>query len=480
MGRRSKGYGSRLDRNFGLPPIDRPITRKAYGLYPSGGKGLGEYGSIAFPTVVEAYNRESDYKRWKLGQEYYFGLGRSWGDYEIRALVRFLNNNPLATDELDEAGSKEITTIFPSSSSPEKAWYVGTRTRGSFLLPSAIQAANITLNTSDPDPANHTLVYDVSGMYNAEQIGIYNVCIGDQFEDSAQGPNYPDDLVERDVGSVALTLISVNAASGTLVFDLSTPHVRVQRNGRVYWSRAEYDPAAPLSWKADGTRHLCSSFSFFCCCPDHLGGALANLDQPGVSRANHDVFPLPNANRTVVSAWEREGAGYYRQWRSLSPRRDQRRECKHIHAVRWSCGVPWLEPDDYPTSEDRDWLELAGEVERGFRADEVMEYFRKRRVSWDRFIMTMAESVGLTLFPGGDVRDAVRPSALPLLWNDGTEPLAIWCRTNDWWLERGTQTLRVFNASTGSFQSTITKSGVEYPILSFMDPGEPGAPVAVP
>jgi len=142
--------------------------------------------------------------------------------------------------------------------------------------------------------------------------------------------------------------------------------------------------------------------------------------------------------------------------------------------------VPWLEPDDYPTSEDRDWLELAGEVERGFRADEVMEYFRKRRVSWDRFIMTMAESVGLTLFPGGDVRDAVRPSALPLLWNDGTEPLAIWCRTNDWWLERGTQTLRVFNASTGSFQSTITKSGVEYPILSFMDPGEPGAPVAVP
>lgn len=479
MARRPKGYGARLDKNFGLSPMDRPLRQKASGMYPSQGRGLGEYGSTNFPTVIESYNRNSDYKRWKLGQEYFFGLGRSWGDYQISAFARFINGSPSAADELDEAGSKEITTIFPSSISPERAWYVGTRTRGSFMFPGPIAAGDITLNTGDPDPSNHTLVYDVSAIYAPEQVAIFNVCLGDQFEDSASGPNYPDDLVEKDVGSVAFTLIAVNASSMTLVFDLSKPYVRVERNRKVYWTRADYDPDNPLVWKGDGSRHLCSSYSFFCCCPDHLGGALADLVAPASSRVNLDKFPLPNANRTVRSAWESEGVGYYRQWRTLPERRDQRRDCKHIHAVRWMCGVPWLEPDDYPTAEERDWLELAGEVERGFRADEVMEYFRRRQLSWDRFILTMAESVGLTIFPVGNVRDAIRPSPLPMLWPDKVQPLTTWCRTNDWWLERGTQKLRVFNQATGQFQETVSKGGIEYPILQFFEPGDPSGPVIV-
>lgn len=469
-----------MDRGFSLPPVDRPLQSKARGLYPSKGKGLGQYGSVAFPTVIESYNRASDYKRWKLGQEYYFGLGRSWGDYQIRAFARFLNGSPTASDELDEAGSKEITTVFPSSISPEKAWYVGTRTRGSFLFPGPLSAAALTINNTDANPANHTLVYDVSAFYGPEQVGVFNVCLGDQFEDSASGPSYPDDLVERDVGSVALTLIGVNAASQTLVFDLSRPHTRVERGGRVYWTRAEYDPDNPLIWRTDSVRHICSSFSFFCCCPDHLGGAVADIDMPRASGINQEKFPLPNANRSVNSAWESEGVGYYKQWRTLPDRRDERRDCKHIHSVRWMCGVPWLEPDDYPTTEERMWLEMAGEVERGFSAGEVMDYFRKRKLSWDRYILTMAESVGLTIFPGGDLRDAVRPSALPQLWPDKIQPLDIWCRLNDWWLERGTQRLKVFNSVTGEFEETVTKGGVEYPILEFFEGDDPGGPVIVP
>ena len=46
-----------------------------------------------FPTIIEQYNRESDYKRWKLGQEYYFGSGKTWGDRQINLLARFLNGN---------------------------------------------------------------------------------------------------------------------------------------------------------------------------------------------------------------------------------------------------------------------------------------------------------------------------------------------------------------------------------------------------
>ena len=45
-------------------------------------------------------------------------------------------------------------------------------------------------------------------------------------------------------------------------------------------------------------------FHFFCCCPDHLGGAVANLDYVDKGASNIDTFPLPNANRSMISAWK--------------------------------------------------------------------------------------------------------------------------------------------------------------------------------
>ena len=480
----AKGLGSDMGKNFALRPLKASIKPRAKGLYPNAETGAGQYGSVQFPTIIEQYNRESDYKRWKLGQEYYFGKGRSWGDRQFNVLARFLNQNPSSTsDELEETGSREVVTVFPSSTSPENAWYVATRVRGSFLFPQPIQSSSITYNQADPDPSNHTFTYNVSSVYNASQLGIFNVCIGDQFEDSAIGPNFPGDLVRKDTESVAFTLIGVSVGSMTLTFDLSTPQRRVEKNGNIYWTKEKYDPEDPdiptLTWNGDGTRHLASSFTFFCCCPDCLGGAVANLDKPE-SKATLETFPLPNANRSVFSAWEREGVGYYRQWRSLPGRKDQRRECKHIHAQRWACGVPWLEPDDYPTAAERDLLEFMISYEKAINPEEYLQYFRNRRLSFDRFVLTIAESAGLTLFPGGDVRDNIRPSNAPMLWNDKGTPLSSWCRNNDWWMERGTQSLKCFNATTQEFQSTVPKSGVDYPILSFLSDDDPLAPKIVP
>lgn len=467
-----KGVGPRVDRVAKLASLARPLKSGAAGIYPRQGEGLGEYGSTAFPTVLEAYNRNSDYKRWRLGQEYFFGTGRSWGDYQIHSLARFV------TGAVDGT-SKEITTLFPSATSPEKAWYASCRTRGSIIFPAAISSGAITLNTADPDPANHTLTYDVTGVLTSAQVGIFTIFIGDQFEDSATGPVYPSDLVERDTGSVALTLIAVNASSLTLTFDLSRPAGRIERNGRIYWDTLPYNPAAPTYWKTSGGRYLCSSFKFFCCCPDHLGGALANLERPEGGQPR-DLFPKPNAARPVNSAWERQGVGYYRQWRTLPRRRDERRECKHIHSIRWECGVPWLEPDDYPIGDEREFLEFQADAERGYSSEEIMEYFRLRQLNWDRFAMTVADVVGIILFPGGDPRDAIRPDTRPLLWNDSTEPLAIWCRQNDWWLERGTQRLKIYNAATQQFDDSVMVGGDTYPVLQIVEAGSAGAPVIVP
>ena len=468
-----KHFGRSPSKKLGLSPIDRPMKRKAKGIYPDAESGAGEYGSVVFSTIVEAYNRESDYKRWKLGQEYYFGKGRSWGDQQLNILARFLNGTANFSDEINQRGSREVVTIFPSSTSSENAWYVATRVRGSFLLPQPITSSRVTLNQSDPDPANHTLVLDVNGIYNAQQLAIYNVCIGDQFEDSATGPNFPDDLVEKDAGSVALTLISVSTSSMTMTFDLSRPHRRVEVNKKIYWKREPYDPDDPeiptYTFNDDGSRYLCSSFSFFCCCPDHLGGAVANLDYADKESSNINTFPLPNANRSVISAWESQGVGYYRQWRTLPERRDERRDCKHIHAQRWACGVPWLEPDDYPTAAERDLLEFMSSYERAMDPNEFLAYFRNKRLSWDRFILSIAESVGLVVFPGGDVRENIRPFGGPMLWHDREEPNPDWCRNNDWWLQRGTQNLKTFNQTTREFQAFVPKSGIDYSILSFLE-----------
>jgi hypothetical protein len=432
---------------------------------------LGEYGSTAFPTVLEAYNRESDYKRWRLGQEYYFGTGRSWGDYQIHSLARFV------TGAVDGT-SKEITTLFPSATSPERAWYASCRTRGSIILPQPITAARVTTNTSGDDPSTHTLTLNVNGILSTAQLAVFSIFIGDQFEDSANGASYPGGLIEKDAGSVALTLTAVNVGGLTMTFDLSRPAGRIERNGRIYWDNLPYSPAAPTIWRTDGSRHLCSSFKFFCCCPDHLGGALANLEVPDRGQPR-DLFPKPNAARSVNAAWERQGVGYYRQWRTLPRRRDERRECKHIHSLRWQCGVPWLEPDDYPVGDERIFLEFEADAERRFSSDEIMEYFRLRQLNWDRFAMTVADAVGIILFPGGDPRDAIRPDARPLLWNDSDEPLATWCRQNDWWLERGTQRLRIFNASTQAFEDTVSVGGNSFPVLQFLDADDPAAPVIV-
>lgn len=464
--------GASLNRGMSLGSVKRPTKSRAAGIYPSKGEGLGQYGSTAYPTILESYNRESDYKRWRLGQEYFFGTGRSWGDYQIYSLARFV------TGAVDGT-SKEITTLFPSATSPEKAWYASCRTRGSIILPQPITAARVTTNTSGDDPSTHTLTLNVSGILTTAQLAVFSIFIGDQFEDSASGASYPAGLVERDAGSVALTLTEVNVGGLTMTFDLSRPAGRVERNGRIYWDNLPYNPAAPTIWRTDGSRHLCSSFKFFCCCPDHLGGALANLEVPDRGQPR-DRFPKPNAARSVNAAWERQGVGYYRQWRTLPRRRDERRECKHIHSLRWQCGVPWLEPDDYPIGDERIFLEFEADAERRFSSEEIMEYFRLRQLNWDRFAMTVADAVGIILFPGGDPRDAIRPDARPLLWNDSEEPLAIWCRQNDWWLERGTQRLKIFNASTQVFEDAVTIGGNSFPVLQFVEEGSPGAPVIVP
>ena len=468
MGKSCCGLGS-LDKGFGLQPITKGLKPRAKGLYPRKESGAGQYGTITFPTVLENYNRTTDYKRWQLGQAYYYGLGRSWDD-------KYLYSNTRFSTGAVSGVSKDIVVMFPSKSSPERTWYAGLRTRGSIILPLPLSSSAITTNTSSPNPEDHTLTYDVTGVLTSAQVGIFNVFIGDQFEDTASGPNYPDDVIEKPEGSVALTLISANVGAMTLVFDLSKAYGRVKKNNTIYWKELKYDPNNPNVWDTSSGKHLCSSHKMFCCCPDHLGGALANLEFPKDS-AGMDAFPLPNASRSVIAEWEKQGTGYYRQWRTLPQRIDKRRECKHMHALRWVAGIPWYEPSDYPVNED-DLRSFGVHIERDFGSQVYSDYNARHRINYDRYLLSLAEVVGIEIFPGGNPRDNIR-SNLPILWNDPTEPEISWCRQNDWWLKRGSQQLQIFNSNTGQFETTVNQDGFDYPMVESVAADAPDAPVIV-
>ena len=166
------------------------------------------------------------------------------------------------------------------------------------------------------------------------------------------------------------------------------------------------------------------------------------------------------------------------------PRRiDERRECKHMHAMRWECGIPWYEPNDVPTqyfeSNPKGML-TDTTLERDFTDKVYDQYNARHRITYDRYALSLAEVVGIELFPPSDVRDGIRTDQRPMLWNDSTEPLASWCRQNDWWLNRGTQELRIFNSAIQKFEPTVSIGGIDYPMVEVVKAGSNNAPLIVP
>lgn len=449
--------------------FDAPVRPTAAGIYPDRASGAGEYGGTAYPTILEAYNRNSDYRRWKEGQELHYGIGLNWSAPQILSIARLVSGP--SSNELPL-----ITTLFPSKTSPERSWHVIARVRGATILPEPITAERVRLVRADPDPGEHRLILDVTGMLNRTQLRAFELLVGDQFEDSAIGPNYPMDLMHTPFDAIALTLVGVDVGGRALTFDLSRPVGRVWRGGRLYWQPLEYDPDAPAVWRTAGDRHLTSSAVFDCSCPDYQGRSYG--DSLSSEASSGDRFPRSSTGRPTATAWEQQAAGYFRQWRDLDRRRDRRRQCKHIHALRWEFGVPFDEPSDYPTGGEKGWVDSKA---RGLSASfEMVASFEGRRLlSYDRWLSGVARSLGFTMDPPGDLRTGevtFRPTSRPVLWDDATEPKYAWCRLNDWWIQRSSGTVRAFSPIDGGFRELLQGR----PVLEEVDAAAAGAPVIVP
>lgn len=457
------GYGRRVDSGRSLGRVDRPQTGRPAGSYRTADRAPSGTGGTVYPTVLEAYNRDSDYKRWRAGLDYWQGSGKGWSDVETQYLVRSFRDfgtNPSARS----VG----VTYYPSANSPDASWVVTCRRRGAFILPAPLQHTDLRIETGHPNPAQHRLVLDVSSSLSSAQLEAWDSLIGDQFEDSAKGPEHPHGLLDDPIDTVAYTLVAVDHQAGELLFDLSRPYARVRPNKqipRAFWRRLSYDRRLPLPWRADGTRHLCSSHRFYCSCPDFSGSATASLQSgPQGSQA---LFPRPAAGRGELDPWERENTGYLRRWRDLSLRVDERRECKHIHAARWTAGYPFYEPDDYRVGGSGQLF--GGSAVGSIRSEEVVRYHQERGLTLDRLAPGLADCAGLLLDAGStispDPQAPVQPGRKPVLWTTSREPEAARATADDWWLEIGTATLRVFNPVAQRFVETTSVGGLPVPVI---------------
>ena len=234
MGRRGLGsIGGKTTKGLSLNPVSRSTEKKTKGIYPSG-DDAGRFGSTRYGTVLENYNRESDYARWRHGQQYYIGVGSSFAERTIAVRSHFLIG-----EEMHQA--QVVLSLFPSKSSNDSSWTSARRSRGSIVSKAPFDRERAFID-------GNRLIYRVLDEFRKDDLmhRHLQLLVGDQIEDSFEGPELRD-KIRQAPGSIALTLTEIDVEEKLLVFDLTKPQGRVMVNGRLRWKELEYDPSDP--WK---------------------------------------------------------------------------------------------------------------------------------------------------------------------------------------------------------------------------------------
>ena len=454
----AKGLGSvsgKTCKGLSLDPVAKPNAKRVKGLYPKG-DDAGQFGGTAHPTVIEQYNRDSDYSRWRHGQQYAEGIGQSYADYSVLLLARFMIGDSVHT-------ARTILTSFPSKTAADHSWVASRRVRGSLIAKTPFDLSRVTLDQNPANPSEDRLIYRVADEFAEDELRMRHLqlLVGDQIEDSFTGPDFMDRDGNRD-GSTALTLVEVDVESKTLVFDLSKPQGRVVTGGRARWSRLAYDPGDPVVWRAGA--YLGTTVRYYCGCPDYSGTLTANTQSTEFDSTGRR-FPVPGAARTVGGEYEKELVGFQKKWKDLSERVDGRRECKHIHCMRWSTMEPWFEPSDIPVGGGEELIHAGnGVVNNDAFSDTAAKYQRNRVIDWQQTVQSACGAMGFNMDMSGTMSQR---SERPQLWILERPPEPEHCRLNDYWLKRGTKELSLYVEGRGWVSSVIAPDGSEQPIISY-------------
>lgn len=457
---KSKGLGSlagKTSKGLKLDRIDRPNAKRVKGLQPTG-EEAGRYGSTRYPTVIEQYNRDSDYSRYRAGQQYFHGIGQQLTDVETDALARIYSG-----DRIRQINA--ITTKFPSKTSNDNSWITGRRQRGDVIsrVPFTFEMARLDQNGDDP--SQDRLVVNAKALFARDQFqaGHCQLVVGDQYEDSfidARGTDPQEGLA----GSIALTLVEIDEDEQTLSFDLSRPYGRVATaQGNIKWTKLPYVQSDPYVFRFG--RHLGNAYKFYCTCPDFAGALSANIQNTGRFNSQGRRFPLPPASRTLRGEYESEMIGFEKRWRDLPLRSDERRECKHIHCLRWQLGEPWREPNDEPLGSSEGLIHAGKSVEvNPFNESGFSAYFRNRELDWLSVVQAATGVMGFNMSPVGPM--ALRTDR-PQLWNLERAPEPEHVRPNDIWIRRGSKEIRIANAEKEWSMRVTDRQGNQFPLFGF-------------
>ena len=454
----AKGLGSvsgKTCKGLSLDRVDKPNAKRVKGLNPSGAEA-NQFGGTRYPTVIEQYNRDSDYSRWRHGQQYAQGIGQSYADHSVGLKARFMIGERQHT-------APAVLQLYPSSSSPEYSWVSARRIRGSCTSMKPFEKSRITLQQNPDDPSSDRLIYQIHDEFKDDDLLMRHLqlLVGDQIEDSFSGPSH-ENRIASDTGSTALTLLEVNPDTRTLVFDLSKPQGRVNANGKVRWAKLQYDPGNPMIWR-EGF-FLGTSIRHYCGCPDYCGKLTANTQSTDFASSGRR-FPIPAAQRTVGSEYEKEMVGFEKRWRDLPERVDQRRECKHIHCTRWDTKTPWFEPSDMPVGGDEQLIHAGSDLQIGDPFGEAASnYQRNRTIDWQQTVQAACGALGFATEVTGSMDER---TDRPQLWILKQPPLPEHTRQNDYWLERGTKNLHLFMEGQGWVDSMKDEEGNDQPIIAY-------------
>lgn len=464
--------------------VTKAAPRRSPGRHPAKETGHGERGGTVSRSLEEYLNQNSQWSRWRKGLGLYFQAVRASGLEQVPALALFRTTGILKPRSLS------TLTSFPAQGAEDRVWVVVSRVRGSIMAPGPLQASELTLDTSSPDPEDWRLWYAPSGNPATVEktLRFLQHMVGDLFEDSAVpiagDEPYYEALLPLEADAIKLQLMEVDLFGRRLGFAINRwreqslqGRVLVQRNRRTE------DRSKLPSWRPG--RVLVSSAKFNCSCPDFLGRRYPDLLAKTSDLSLTRRFPLPSAGRRVgketsedagtSETLESHSAGIYSQWKVVNRMRLETAECKHVHATRWLYGCPMEEPPDMPIGETGEALRRAAEEEvnaillgpGGGGADDpwgpgqrpVREGIERKafsRNNADAYAAAASLATGLLIEAPTDIYGNVRPFDIwgyrSLLWTTGEEPRPQWCRQNDWWSPTGASDVFRFDEATNGFR----------------------------
>jgi hypothetical protein len=408
-------------------------------------------GGVRTQSILEDYNSRSDYKRWRAGMDLAIGDQATGPRVVAEVSTRLLRDfgSPITRIGYQVAA-------FPAATPGRTAWYTARRLRGAWLLPQILRPEDITLERSSRDPSLDRIALDVSNTLTAAQLKLWQQLVGEQFENSATPSGSGYRLVEEQQAEMAIayTLTSVDEGGGILRFDLSRPYRRIRpriESPALFWSRRTYVRDRPILWNVETPRVLVASDRWDCDCPDYSGRISAVLDEPSAAPPSARN-PLPSAQGPVLSEWDALVAGYRARFRELDSRSDRRRACKHIHADRWSSGIPFFEPADYPFFEVG--RQFDGQGDRTGGAAGALRFNARRALDLDSVILAVAEASGVLVDSGPLQRidpEAMPARRQPILWTSREEPARAAARIDDWWLRPGANEVLVWSEARASW-----------------------------